>query len=100
MQFREVSTLLVSFVGMRILRLFRCYDTLVWIGGVCIPGLSSAISRLVKNLVLSIYVSHVNSCIFWVIETQIDDPNRWIQRHILDKDGFPTSFIHRYARNL
>jgi hypothetical protein len=80
--------------------MLRCGDTLQWFWEAKIPGFSKAISRLIKNLLASVFVAHFNSCLFWAFEVHVEDMGRWIQHHLLDSEGNPTDFTHRYARNL
>ncbi|KAI9141599.1 cyclic nucleotide-binding-like protein [Paraphysoderma sedebokerense] len=60
-----------------------------------------AISRLLKNMIVFVYLAHVNSCIFWLIETNLTESNRWIDKAQLSKDpnGIPYPFYYRYPRN-
>ncbi|KNE69181.1 hypothetical protein AMAG_13576 [Allomyces macrogynus ATCC 38327] len=86
---------------LRSIKMMRTAPTFLWAMNAKIPRIPDTISRLLKTLVFSIFLSHVDSCCFWVMETTITSEQRWITaaRVIVDADGNLTSFTERYLRN-
>ncbi|KAJ3363364.1 hypothetical protein GGF32_004358 [Allomyces javanicus] len=82
----DVPPLLFWFSVLRLLRLVGTTGTVRWALQANFPMVTSPISRLIKNLLLSVYLSHINTCGFWFMETRTNDRGRWITKNRLDLD--------------
>ncbi|KAJ3099739.1 hypothetical protein HDU96_010579 [Phlyctochytrium bullatum] len=54
-----------------------------------IPGTSQVLNRVAKAALMLLLASHVDTCLFWFMETQISDPRRYIS---VKKIATPSSF--------
>ncbi|KNE56791.1 hypothetical protein AMAG_02566 [Allomyces macrogynus ATCC 38327] len=53
-----------------------------------IPWLSSPISRLFKNLIMSLFLTHIDSCVFFFLETMVTSEKRCINEIGASVDNF------------
>ncbi|KAI9188021.1 hypothetical protein H9P43_002412 [Blastocladiella emersonii ATCC 22665] len=98
----EISDELIAYSVLRFIRLIGTVGTISWALKVHLPGMSSPISRLCKNLILSLYVTHLDSCGWWFVNTTIMEHTRWMDERYIAKEkytGMPTSLTYRYFYN-
>ncbi|KAI9204389.1 cyclic nucleotide-binding-like protein [Polychytrium aggregatum] len=85
-----------------ILRIARLYSAsrgfLTWFLSVHLPGTHVSISRLIKNVLAIITISHYFCCVFWFLNTFETSPDRWIDvDHLLfDANGVAVPFGTQY----
>ncbi|KNE73300.1 hypothetical protein AMAG_17468, partial [Allomyces macrogynus ATCC 38327] len=86
---------------LRVLRLVSTVGTVKWALQAKIPWLSSPISRLIKNLIMSLFLTHIDSCVFFFLETMVMSEKRWINEigASVDKFGVPQTVWVRYLIN-
>ncbi|KAL7750290.1 hypothetical protein RI367_004463 [Sorochytrium milnesiophthora] len=99
----DIPGYLLFYCFLRMVRLLRTGRTVLWALQCQIPRVHFAITRLIKNLLFSLLLSHWDSCLYWLVSTRLvaSDSSRWIEeQHILfDSQGLNTPFLYRYAFN-
>ncbi|KAI9220241.1 cyclic nucleotide-binding-like protein [Blastocladiella britannica] len=91
--------MLLTFSLLRLIRFLGTVDTLMFFKSTKLPFMRRAFSRLAKNLLLAIYVSHWNASVFWFISSRLSDEHRFINQRLLDSNNVPTSFVARFIMN-
>ncbi|KAI9188790.1 hypothetical protein H9P43_000212 [Blastocladiella emersonii ATCC 22665] len=97
----DVPAATVAYAYLRMLRLLRTGRTLIWVVNLRLPQLAEPISRLIKTLVFSVFLSHIDACAYWILSINIVSKKKWLvtESVLFDEDGNPTSFLERYCRN-
>ncbi|KAJ3360814.1 Kinesin-like protein kif27 [Allomyces javanicus] len=97
----DIPTLLAIYSALRALRLIQIADSVIWMFDFRFPRIPHAVGRLIKNLLLSIAMAWLNSCVFWALDSHLVDEDRFIAHMLVDKHTHtvPTSFVYRQARN-
>ncbi|KNE58317.1 hypothetical protein AMAG_03903 [Allomyces macrogynus ATCC 38327] len=94
----DIPTHLVILSALYAIRMLHAAGSTVWALRVSVPGVSEPIGRLIKNLLLTVLVSHVNAMLFMMLDVHQDTAHRYITRHLIDEvSGLPTSTPFRYA---
>ncbi|KAJ3357032.1 hypothetical protein GGF32_001209 [Allomyces javanicus] len=94
----DIPTHLVILSALYAIRMLHAAGSTVWALRVSVPGVSEPIGRLIKNLLLTVMVSHVNAMLFIMLDVHQDTAHRYITRHLIDEvSGLPTSTPFRYA---
>ncbi|KAI9187648.1 hypothetical protein H9P43_002039 [Blastocladiella emersonii ATCC 22665] len=95
----DIASIVVIYSGLRAIRMLHTIKTVFWVKDTKIPFLRRAVSRLAKNLLTAIYISHWNGCVFWFLDTQLAEEKRFIDQRLTDHHGLPSSFIYRFIFN-
>ncbi|KAJ3369419.1 Kinesin-like protein kif27 [Allomyces arbusculus] len=97
----DIPMLLAVYSALRALRLIQIADSVLWMFDFRFPRIPHAVGRLIKNLLLSIAMAWLNSCVFWALDSHLVDDDRFIAHMLVDKhtQTVPTSFVYRQARN-
>ncbi|KNE68506.1 hypothetical protein AMAG_12681 [Allomyces macrogynus ATCC 38327] len=97
----DIPQLLAIYSALRALRLIQIADSVLWMFDFRFPRIPHAVGRLIKNLLLSIAMAWLNSCVFWTLDSHLVDEDRFIAHMLVDKhtQTVPTSFVYRQARN-
>ncbi|KNE60205.1 hypothetical protein AMAG_05623 [Allomyces macrogynus ATCC 38327] len=95
----EIPAEITFYAAARLFRLLPVVQTLFWFTELKLPLVSKPVGRLIKTLVYSFLLTQLNACFFWMLDTYIDDEDRYIQKILKDPSGIPTNFTYRFARN-
>ncbi|ORZ32519.1 cyclic nucleotide-binding-like protein [Catenaria anguillulae PL171] len=95
----DIPSLELTFALLRLVRLLHTGDTLIWFRDMRFPYVPRAFSRLLKNLLVAVYVSLFNSCIFWFTSSRLHPQRRFIARYLVDDEGIPTGLLFRFLFN-
>ncbi|KAJ3366815.1 hypothetical protein GGF31_007968 [Allomyces arbusculus] len=94
----DIPTHLVILSALYAIRMLHAAGSTVWALHVSVPGVSEPIGRLIKNLLLTVLVSHVNAMLFMMLDVHQNTAHRYITRHLIDDvTSLPTSAPFRYA---
>ncbi|KAJ1518241.1 hypothetical protein HMI55_001117 [Coelomomyces lativittatus] len=99
----NIPRFLLIFSLLRINKLFSTLSTLRWLYFLKLEKfINGPVLKIIKNLLTWQLLSHVDACIFWLLETYIDSEQRFIEIHHIVKypDGHPTPFFNRFIANL
>eukprot|EP01137_Pigoraptor_chileana_P019727 Opistho-2@81150 len=78
---------------LRLARLGRTRSFAVWFWDLDIPHISVPVGRLVKNIIIIVYLAHWNACFFYLVSESEGTEENWVYRHHEDADGF-TGTMH------
>ncbi|KNE70519.1 hypothetical protein AMAG_14643 [Allomyces macrogynus ATCC 38327] len=97
----DIPAFLAIYSALRAVRLIQIADSVIWMFDFRFPRIPHAVGRLIKNLLLSIAMAWLNSCVFWALDSHLVDEDRFIAHMLVDKHTHtvPTSFVYRQARN-
>ncbi|KAI9219038.1 hypothetical protein BC828DRAFT_416815 [Blastocladiella britannica] len=98
----DLPWVLALYSWTRAIRLLRMFRTVQWMINLKIPHVVDPISRLIKTLLFTIMFSHLDSCLFWALSTQLPVGDRWIDKYhiVADEEGILRPFGQRLSRNL
>ncbi|ORZ33982.1 cyclic nucleotide-binding-like protein, partial [Catenaria anguillulae PL171] len=94
----DIPTFFMIYSILRFVRLVGTMGTIMWILRSSFSFLGTTAARLAKNLLICVFITHLNACAWWFMSVTVPESQRWItlQFVVRSKQGFLTTWIHRY----